>query len=87
LLLKVVVGHSEDHVRNQGPDEMKINQFQYQVAGGQNGFRGTGEDWNVLSNQAGVKQSVDSTAQIVSSASNQRNPAQMHQTFRKGRYR
>lgn len=25
----LVVGHSEDHVRNAQPDEMQINQFQY----------------------------------------------------------
>ena len=38
---------------------------------GQNTFRGTGEDWNALSTTAGgVKQSVDSSAQMVSTAGN-----------------
>ena len=86
-----MVGHSEDPVRNHAAnDEMQINQFQYQMTGGaagSNAFRGTGDDWNALSNGAAVKQSVDSSAQMVSTAGNQRNPAQMHQTFRKGRYR
>ena len=69
------------------PDQMQINQYQYQINSGQNTFRGTGEDWNALSSGAQVKQSVDSIAVSVSGGTGARNAAQMHQTFRKGRYR
>ena len=66
---------------------MQINQYQYQINSGQNTFRGTGEDWNALGS-AQVKQSVDSIAVSVNGGNaNARNAAQMHQTFRKGRYR
>ena len=53
---------------------------------GHNTFRGTGEDWNALASTAQVKQSVDSLAVSVN-GTNARNAGQMHQTFRKGRYR
>ena len=69
-----MVGHSEDHVRNPvAGDEMQINQFQYQMTSGgagQHAFRGTGEDWNALSTSAAVKHSVDSSAQMITTAGN-----------------
>jgi len=67
---------------------MNINQYQYHQQMQQpqsSSFRGTGDDWNALGN-AQVKQSVDSIA-VSMSGGNGRNGGQMHQTFRKGRYR
>jgi len=67
-------------------DEVPLQQqYQIQLQTGQNSFRGTGEDWNALGN-AQIKQSVDSIAVSIS-GSGGRNAVQMHQTFRKGRYR
>ena len=77
LYCTVVVGHSEDHATVQGgtvtqEETMNINQYQYQLTQGQNSFRGTGEDWNALGNNAQVKQSVDSIA-VTMSGGNGRN--------------